>query len=92
MKFFDSKLFGDLLQRVEDHHRVEEFLTSTSLSLIFSFLTFLIFGIVLAVYNFCIFIVFLLGTLLYAGWIILFLRSANNLIINTLNKLVAIVM
>ncbi|KGO03553.1 ABC transporter ATP-binding protein [Porphyromonas gulae] len=79
MKFFDSKLFGDLLQRVEDHHRVEEFLTSTSLSLIFSFLTFLIFGIVLAVYNFCIFIVFLLGTLLYAGWIILFLRKRKQL-------------
>lgn len=79
MKFFDSKLFGDLLQRVEDHHRVEEFLTSTSLSLIFSFLTFLIFGIVLAVYNFCIFIVFILGTLLYAGWIILFLRKRKQL-------------
>ena len=50
MKFFDTKLMGDLLQRIEDHRRVEQFLTSSSLSLLFSFFTFLVFGIVLAVY------------------------------------------
>lgn len=72
MKFFDTKLMGDLLQRIEDHRRVEQFLTSSSLSLLFSFFTFLVFGAVLAVYNLGIFCVFLLGTSLYAGWIILF--------------------
>lgn len=46
MKFFDTKLMGDLLQRIEDHRRVEQFLTSSSLSLLFSFFTFLIFGVV----------------------------------------------
>ncbi len=79
MKFFDTKLLGDLLQRIEDHRRVEQFLTSSSLSLLFSFFTFLVFGIVLAVYNLGIFLVFLLGTLLYAGWIILFLRKRRQL-------------
>ena len=49
MKFFDTKLMGDLLQRIEDHRRVEQFLTSSSLSLLFSFFTFLVFGVVLAV-------------------------------------------
>ena len=79
MKFFDTKLMGDLLQRIEDHRRVEQFLTSSSLSLLFSFFTFLIFGVVLAVYNLGIFLVFLFGTSLYAGWIILFLKKRRQL-------------
>lgn len=79
MKFFDTKLMGDLLQRIEDHRRVEQFLTSSSLSLLFSFFTFLVFGVVLAVYNLGIFAVFLIGTALYAGWIILFLKKRRQL-------------
>ena len=79
MKFFDTKLMGDLLQRIEDHRRVEQFLTSSSLSLLFSFFTFLVFGIVLAIYNLPIFFVFLIGTALYAGWIILFLKKRRQL-------------
>ncbi len=79
MKFFDTKLMGDLLQRIEDHRRVEQFLTSSSLSLLFSFFTFLVFGIVLAVYNLAIFFVFLFGTLFYAGWIVMFLKKRRQL-------------
>ena len=79
MKFFDTKLMGDILQRIEDHRRVEQFLTSSSLSLLFSFFTFLVFGIVLAIYNLPIFVVFLIGTALYAGWIILFLKKRRQL-------------
>ena len=79
MKFFDTKLMGDLLQRIEDHRRVEQFLTSSSLSLLFSFFTFLVFCIVLASYNLYIFGVFLLGTALYASWIIIFLKKRRLL-------------
>ena len=79
MKFFDTKLMGDLLQRIEDHQRVEQFLTSSSLNLLFSFFTFLVFGIVLAFYNLGIFAVFLIGTILYASWIILFLNKRRQL-------------
>ena len=79
MKFFDTKLMGDLLQRIEDHRRVEQFLTSSSLSLLFSFFTFLIFGIVLAVYNLYIFGVFFWGTILYASWIVMFLKKRRQL-------------
>ena len=79
MRFFDTKLMGDLLQRIEDHRRVEQFLTSSSLSLLFSFVTFVVFGIVLAVYDRLIFIVFLVATLIYAGWILLFLRKRREL-------------
>ena len=79
MKFFDTKLLGDLLQRIEDHRRVEQFLTSSSLNLLFSFFTFLVFGVVLALYNLGIFLVFLLGTILYAAWIVLFLKKRRQL-------------
>lgn len=79
MKFFDTKLLGDLLQRIEDHRRVEQFLTSNSLSLLFSFFTFIIFSIVLAYYNLLIFGVFVIGTLLYAGWITVFLKKRRTL-------------
>ena len=79
MKFFDTKLLGDLLQRIEDHRRVEQFLTSSSLTLFFSFFTFIIFGVVLAYYNLLIFGVFLIGTALYAVWIILFLKKRRQL-------------
>lgn len=79
MKFFDTKQIGDLLQRISDHRRVEQFLTSSSLTLLFSFFTFIIFGIVLAVYNLLIFSVFVVGTLIYAGWIIMFLKKRRTL-------------
>ena len=79
MKFFDTKLLGDLLQRIEDHRRVKQFLTSSSLTLFFSFFTFIIFGVVLAYYNLLIFGVFLIGTALYAVWIILFLKKRRQL-------------
>ena len=51
MKFFDTKLLGDLLQRIEDHRRVEQFLTAQTLNLLFSVFSFVIFGIVLLIYN-----------------------------------------
>lgn len=79
MKFFESKLIGDLLQRIEDHRRVEQFLTSSSLNLLFSFFTFIVFDIVLAVYNLGIFLVFLLGTSIYSCWIIIFLKKRKCL-------------
>ena len=79
MRFFDTKLIGDLLQRIEDHSRVQQFLTSNSLSLLFSFFTFIIFSIVLAYYSLLIFGVFVIGTLLYAGWITLFLKKRRTL-------------
>lgn len=79
MSFFDVKLTGDLLQRIEDHKRVERFLTSSSLNVMFSLLTFLVFGGVLSMYSLKIFLIFLLGTLLYAGWIVLFLKKRRDL-------------
>jgi ABC transporter, ATP-binding protein len=79
MFFFDTQLMGDLLQRIEDHKRVEQFLTSSSLNLLFSFFTFLVFGVVLACYSTGIFTVFLVGTIFYAIWTISFLHKRRQL-------------
>ncbi len=74
MSFFDTKLTGDLLQRMADHGRVQSFLTSQLLNVIFTVLSFLIFGVVLFIYDGLIFTIFLLGSLAYGAWIATFLR------------------
>ena len=77
--FFDTKLTGDILQRIEDNSRIEDFLTSASLSIMFSFFNLVIFGIVLAIYSLKILLIFLLGGSLYILWVTLFMRSRARL-------------
>ena len=77
--FFENKLLGDILQRARDHERIRSFIMRNSLSMIFSVLTFIIFGIILLVYNPIIFYIFLSGSILYAGWVLLFLRIRKKL-------------
>lgn len=77
--FFDTKMIGDLLQRIGDHRRIERFLTSQSLNVIFSVFNILIFSIVLVMYNLGIFLVFLFGSALYIVWVFLFLRKRRVL-------------
>jgi ATP-binding cassette, subfamily B, bacterial len=77
--FFDTKLTGDILQRIEDNNRIEEFLTSTSLSILFSFFNIAVFSIVLAIYSPFIFVLFVGGTLLYTVWVSLFMKSRSQL-------------
>jgi ATP-binding cassette, subfamily B, bacterial len=77
--FFDTKLTGDILQRIEDNNRIEEFLTSASLSILFSFFNLVIFGIVLAIYSLKILVLFLAGAILYTVWISLFMKSRARL-------------
>ena len=74
MSFFDTKLMGDLMQRMGDHSRVNSFLTQQTLSIVFSLFTFVVFSIVLLSYNWLVFAIFMLGSLLYGGWLALFLR------------------
>lgn len=71
IRFFDSKMTGDLMQRIADHERVQRFLTSTSLVSVFSLFNFLTFLIVLFVWDTVVFGVFLLGTLMNLAWVII---------------------
>ena len=79
MSFFDTKLMGDLLQRMSDHSRVEKFLTTQMLNVSFSILSFVVFGCVLFYYNLAIFGIFLSASLLYGGWIAFFLKQRKLL-------------
>lgn len=79
MRFFDTRLLGDILQRIEDHQRVEDFLTSSTLSLLFSFFTFITFSVVLFIYNTSIFLIFFIGSIIYGLWITFFLKKRQQL-------------
>lgn len=79
MKYFDTKLFGDLIQRIEDNKRIEQFLTSSSLNLVFSSFSFIIFGVILLLYNLPIFVVFFVGSILYGCSISAFLKKRRKL-------------
>lgn len=74
MSFFDTKLLGDLMQRMNDHGRVNNFLTQNVLNIVFSLLTLIVFSVVLVIYDKFVFWVFLIGSMLYGGWIALFLK------------------
>ena len=77
--YFDTKLAGDIYQRIDDNHRIEEFLTTTSLNILFSLFNILIFSIVLAIYSIKILLLFLAGSLLYLIWVSLFMKARGSL-------------
>ncbi|MFD2719665.1 peptidase domain-containing ABC transporter [Hymenobacter monticola] len=79
LSFFDTKRFGDIMQRVGDHHRIETFVTGQAVSLPFALANISILSVVIALYSLPIFGVYVVSNLLYAGWIILFLRQRRKL-------------
>lgn len=79
MAYFDTKLTGDLMQRIADHSRVQNFLTQQTLGVMFTTLSFLVFGVVLFIYDKVVFSIFLGDTAVYALWIASFLRRRRVL-------------
>lgn len=79
ISFFDVRMTGDIMQRINDHRRIEKILTTSSLNVLFSVINMFVMGIVLAYFNLQIFLVFFLGSLLYFGWITLFLKRREVL-------------
>ncbi|NHN26672.1 peptidase domain-containing ABC transporter [Flavobacterium jejuense] len=79
ISYFDVKMTGDIMQRINDHHRIERILTTSSLNVLFSFINMIIMGCVLAYYNLSIFMVFFAGSVLYFLWVILFLKRREKL-------------
>ena len=77
--YFDSKKTGDILQRMNDHQRIQSFLTGTSLNTAFSMVNLLVFSIVLAIFNTSIFYLFLAASVLYAAWIMIFMKRRKRL-------------
>lgn len=79
ISFFDVRMTGDIMQRISDHHRIERILTTSSLSVLFSFINMIIMGGVLAYYNLTIFAIFFIGSFFYFLWVTLFLKRREDL-------------
>ncbi|MFP8896170.1 peptidase domain-containing ABC transporter [Chryseobacterium sp. EZn1] len=79
ISFFDTRMTGDIMQRINDHHRIEQLLTSSSLNTLFSLVNLIIFSIVLLFYDYRLFLVYLVGAVLYIGWISFFLKKRKEL-------------
>jgi ATP-binding cassette subfamily B protein len=75
LSFFDAKNTGDLLQRISDHRRIETFLTQSSLTVLLSVMSLVVFGFVLAIYSLTIFLIFLGFSILYFLWVLIFLKK-----------------
>lgn len=86
MSFFDTKLMGDLMQRMSDHSRVNTFLTQQTLNITFAMLTFVVFSVVLFIYNKVVFAIFLFGSILYGGWMALFCSAGRSSTTNSSNS------
>lgn len=79
VSYFESKTTGDIMQRMNDQQKIESFLTGTTLNTLFSVINLVVFTVVLVYYNATIFMVSLVSTLLYAGWILMFLKRRREL-------------
>jgi ATP-binding cassette subfamily B protein len=79
ISFFDTKLIGDIMQRIGDHNRIKSFLTDSLISIIFAVITLVMYTAIMATYNIGILGVFLLGSALYIGWVVLFLKRRREL-------------
>ncbi|MGC4128195.1 MAG: peptidase domain-containing ABC transporter [Bergeyella sp.] len=79
ISFFDTRMTGDIMERINDHHRIEQLLTTSSLNTLFSLINLIIFSIVLLFYDYRLFWVYIFGAVLYIGWISFFLKKRKEL-------------
>ncbi|MBL4605574.1 MAG: peptidase domain-containing ABC transporter [Flavobacteriaceae bacterium] len=79
ISYLDVRMTGDLLQRINDHKRIERILTTSSLTVLFSLFNLIIFSIVLGYYSLQIFGVFVIGSVLYFGWVLFFFKKRKEL-------------
>lgn len=79
LRFFDTRMAGDLMQRITDHERVQRFFSSTTLLSIFSLFNFIAFSVILIYWNPTVFLIFLLGTILNIAWVLFFMRRRRDL-------------
>lgn len=86
LQFFDSRMTGDILQRIGDHSRIKNFLLSNSMRIIFSLINFVVFLAILAYYNVLILAIFVVGNTLYVVWISFFMRYRRELDIKRFNQ------
>lgn len=79
LRYFDTKMTGDIMQRIGDHARIKTFLMGNSINIIFSLFNFLLFGAILGYYSIIILGIFLLGNSIYIMWVLFFMKYRRQL-------------
>jgi len=79
ISFFDSRMVGDIMQRLGDHSRIQNFLTTSLVNILFATITLVIYTIIMATYQPAILVVFFIGSILYIGWVLLFLKKRREI-------------
>ncbi len=79
ISFFNTKSTGDIMQRIGDHSRIQDFFTGSTIGVLFSFVSFFVFAIILGYYNLQMLIIFLVGHALYVAWVLSFMKIRRDL-------------
>lgn len=79
ISFFDTKMIGDIMQRIGDHGRIQNFLTASTLNTLFSMVNLVVFTCVLAFYSLKLLCVFFIASVFYILWIVIFLKKRKEL-------------
>lgn len=79
ISFFETKLLGDIIQRAQDNERIRSFIMDSSISFMFSILTFSVFSVVIFFYNTIVFAIFMVGIAIYITWVLSFLHLRKKL-------------
>ncbi len=87
MSFFDTRITGDLLQRLKDHAIVNKFLTDSSFDALFSSFNIIIFSTILAIYDTSLFFIFIIMSVISVFWVFLFLKKRKELNYKQFSKL-----
>jgi len=77
--FLETKTYGDINQRMGDQSHVQSFITTSTLSIIFSSIELVVYSVLLVNYDLRLFATFFLGNTLYIVWTVLFLRKRKSL-------------
>jgi ATP-binding cassette subfamily B protein len=77
--FFDIKMIGDIMQRIQDHNRIQSFLTKSLIDIVFAVITLVIYTFIMASYHIGILGIFFIGSILYIGWVLLFLKKRREI-------------
>ena len=79
ISFFDSRMVGDIMQRMGDHSRIQSFLTTSLVNILFAMITLVIYTLIMATYHPGILLVFFCGSILYIAWVLLFMKQRREL-------------
>jgi len=79
LTYFEAKTIGDINQRVSDHHRIENFMSSNLINVCFSMINIMIYLVILSYYNLLVFGVFLFFSVTGIVWVLLFMRKRKQL-------------